>query len=246
MASAGEQSRATVLSACFSLLLCNFGSWQGEIVPAGVYAPRKDRRLRRLTMRNHLCKPEVSPGGCNGERRQAAALSACKKLRCVGSVRVWRRHVQNHNGRWPCARQGYPRHCRTMPKSLREPHLRADGYRDELMRAVVLRLCVFHVVREWQLVLHAIASAGGRVRSQVHRMCRLTSPRRNTPDTSLCWVGCMSLLFVSGSRRFFFHCSCSQIAKSSTYAYFTHHTAHTLAYSHCPSSSLLGGSHARI
>ena len=82
MASAGEQSRATVLSACFSLLLCNFGSWQGEIVPAGVCAPRKDRRLRRLTMRNHLCKPEVSPGGCNGERRQAAALSACKKLRC--------------------------------------------------------------------------------------------------------------------------------------------------------------------
>ena len=85
----GERRQAAVLCTCFSLQLCNFGSWQGEIVPAGVCAPRKDRRLRRLTMRNHLCKPEVSPGGCNGERRQAAALSACKKLRCVGSVRVW-------------------------------------------------------------------------------------------------------------------------------------------------------------
>ena len=39
--------------------------------------PGKGRRLRRLTMRNHLCKPEVSTGGCNGERRRALMLCAC-------------------------------------------------------------------------------------------------------------------------------------------------------------------------
>jgi hypothetical protein len=73
----GERRQAAVLCTCFSLQLCNFGSWQGEIVPAGVCAPRKNHRLRRLTMRNHLHKPEVSPGVRHGERRQAAVLCAC-------------------------------------------------------------------------------------------------------------------------------------------------------------------------
>ena len=72
-----------------------------------------------------------------------------------------------------------------MPKSLREPQLRADEHRDKHMRAVARRLCVFHVVLEWQLGFHAIASAGGRVRSQGHRLRRMTGPRSFTPDTSL-------------------------------------------------------------
>ena len=72
-ASAGEQRRAAVLCMRFSPIFCNFGSWHGEIVPAGVDAPGEGRRLRHLTMRNHLNKPEVSPGACNGERRRAEA-----------------------------------------------------------------------------------------------------------------------------------------------------------------------------
>ena len=88
-ASAGEKKRAAVLCMSFSPIFCNFGSWHGEIVPAGVDAPGEGRRLRHLTMRNHLCKPEVSAGGCNDEQRRAAALFACRKLRCARSVRVW-------------------------------------------------------------------------------------------------------------------------------------------------------------
>jgi hypothetical protein len=69
MASAGEQRRAQLLCAWFSLQLCNFGSWHGEIFFAGFVVPGKGRQLRRLTMRNHLCKSEVSPGVCHGERK---------------------------------------------------------------------------------------------------------------------------------------------------------------------------------
>jgi hypothetical protein len=71
MASAGEQRRAQLLCACFSLQLCNFGSWHGDIILAGFVVPGKDRQLHRLTMCKHLCKSEVSPGVCNGERRPA-------------------------------------------------------------------------------------------------------------------------------------------------------------------------------
>ena len=46
----GERRQAAVLCACFSLQLCNFGSWRGEIFFAGFVVPGKGRQLRRLTM----------------------------------------------------------------------------------------------------------------------------------------------------------------------------------------------------
>ena len=104
---------------CFLPAPVQFWQLGGEIDPAGAYASGKGRRLRRLTMRNHLRKPEVSPGVCHGERRLTTVLSACfSPIFCnFGS---WGRNR-------PCGRYCAPRRSPTAPPDHAKAPLHARG-----------------------------------------------------------------------------------------------------------------------
>ena len=74
-------------------------------------------------MRNRLCKPEISPGVCHGERRRAESCDGALCVFFTAAVQFWQLAGRNRPCGRLCAQKGPP----TAPLDRLQPPLQARG-----------------------------------------------------------------------------------------------------------------------